>query len=156
MKQISVRTFAGQRRQCKVLSIYDGDTITISTKLHWSEPVCRYRLRLAGIDTPELRGTNLRPIETEAGRYVRELLASKMPVGSTIIVEFQREDKYGRLCGVIWTTKRRFCFFSKPHRNINQWLTRNGLAMEYNGGTKKQFTVMQLQHILSRNKRNLK
>jgi endonuclease YncB( thermonuclease family) len=40
-----------------VLKVYDGDTITIASKLPFeNSPIYRFSVRLAGIDTPEIKG----------------------------------------------------------------------------------------------------
>jgi hypothetical protein len=42
-----------------VIKVYDGDTITIASKLPYKEsPIYRFSVRLAGIDCPEIKGKN--------------------------------------------------------------------------------------------------
>ena len=42
-----------------VVKVYDGDTITIASKLPYPEsPLYRFAVRLNGIDTPEIKGKN--------------------------------------------------------------------------------------------------
>lgn len=41
----------------QVVKVYDGDTITIASKLPYdSSPMYRFSVRLNGIDTPEIKG----------------------------------------------------------------------------------------------------
>ena len=40
-----------------VIKVYDGDTITIASRLPYKEsPLYRFHVRLNGIDTPEIKG----------------------------------------------------------------------------------------------------
>ena len=39
----------------KVIKVYDGDTITIATKLSGVGPIYKFNVRMLGIDTPEKR-----------------------------------------------------------------------------------------------------
>ena len=44
-----------------VIKVYDGDTITVASKLPFdNSPIYRFSIRLAGIDTPEIKGKNER------------------------------------------------------------------------------------------------
>lgn len=41
----------------KVIKVYDGDTITIASKMPYdNSPLYRFHVRLNGIDTPEIKG----------------------------------------------------------------------------------------------------
>jgi len=43
----------------KVIKVYDGDTITIATKLPYeSSPIYRFSVRINGIDCPEMKTHN--------------------------------------------------------------------------------------------------
>ena len=43
----------------RVIKVYDGDTITIASKLPFNDsPLYRLSVRLNGIDTPEIKGKN--------------------------------------------------------------------------------------------------
>ena len=66
-----------------ITSCYDGDTCTSSTG---------ERIRLACIDTPELRGKRAEPVPAEAARdYLRELV-----VGRKVTIRRITTDRYGR------------------------------------------------------------
>ena len=42
---------------CKVIKVYDGDTITIAAKLPYKQSsLYRFQVRLLGIDSPEMKG----------------------------------------------------------------------------------------------------
>ena len=66
-----------------IQSCYDGDTCTTSQG---------EKIRLACIDTPELRGEKADPIPAKASRdYLNYLVA-----GSTVTIKRITEDRYGR------------------------------------------------------------
>lgn len=146
------RTFEGTSRLVKLVKIYDGDTFTVITRLTNSEPWYRYQLRLSGIDTPELKPTMSTPHRTEhieAGEKVRDVLKGLYPNGTIFLVDFEKEDKYGRLLGTVWTTKKRFFGLGKVRkdRNVCNWLLFKAYALPYDGGSKVDFTLDQLNRI---------
>ena len=66
-----------------IASCYDGDTCTTTTG---------ERVRLACIDTPELRGKRAEPIPAKAARdYLRDLV-----VGKNVGIRRITKDRYGR------------------------------------------------------------
>jgi endonuclease YncB( thermonuclease family) len=59
-----------------VISVYDGDTITIASKLPYDlSPMYKFSVRLNNIDCPEIRTKN--PIEKECAKIAKDEL-SKM------------------------------------------------------------------------------
>ena len=66
-----------------IVSCYDGDTCTTREG---------EKIRLACIDTPELRGPKAKPIEAKAARdYLNNLIA-----GKEVFIKRITKDKYGR------------------------------------------------------------
>jgi endonuclease YncB( thermonuclease family) len=130
-----------------VKSVYDGDTITVYIPMKISiysnvsvnfidsnnlndKTICNYeiRLRLFGIDTPELKpGKNIPNREEhikkahEAKEFLENLILNKI-----VQIEFLTNDKYGRPLGIIYFN----------NININKLMVEQGLAKEYDGGTK--------------------
>jgi len=91
-----------------IQSCFDGDTCT-TTKGE--------KIRLACIDTPELRGKKADPIAAEAARkYLNDLVA-----GSIVTVRRINEDRYGRTVAEL----------SKGHINIQEHLVEKGFASMY-------------------------
>ncbi len=137
------RTFKGQAKFVKLYRVYDGDTIEIITKLDVLEKKRRYMLRLSNIDTPELKpklNVQNRQLIIETGEKIKSILSNVLtPI---LFVEFDGEDKYGRLMGTVYNTEKNWssCFLRKPLLNVNNWLLINRLAQPYNGATKKEFT----------------
>lgn len=81
-----------QTRACVITRIVDGDTID-----------CRSsgRVRLIGIDTPELD-------QAPYGSQAAAALAELAPVGATVQLEpdVEPRDRYGRLLAYVWTDAR--------------------------------------------------
>jgi endonuclease YncB( thermonuclease family) len=66
-----------------IASCYDGDTCTTTTG---------ERVRLACIDTPELRGKSAEPMQARAARDH----LSGLVVGKKVLIRRITEDRYGR------------------------------------------------------------
>jgi endonuclease YncB( thermonuclease family) len=148
-EKITRRTYAGVKGFAKIVKIYDGDTFTIVTKLNKDEPYYQYQLRLAGLDAPELKpalSIPERELHVQAGQRVRDIIKGILPEGSLIWVEFEKEDKYGRLLGTVYTVKRQ-CFIHRKDYNLCEWLITNHYALPYNGKTKIDFTKSFLKGI---------
>jgi micrococcal nuclease len=93
--------------------IVDGDTLDVWIDLGFHISV-HQRLRLFGIDTPE-RGE---PGWKEAGNYLKELL----PEGSSILVETEKGDKYGRWIATV---------INAEGEDVNKSMIESGLAKYY-------------------------
>ena len=79
----------------KVIKVYDGDTITIATKLPFNEEqFYRFSVRLAGIDCPEIRSKN--ESEKECAILARDFVQSKI-FDKIVSLNNIKMDKYGRL-----------------------------------------------------------
>lgn len=135
------RTFHGKTRPVKVISVYDGDTIQIITNLSQHEPLYEYSLRLYGIDTPELKPSltlNHREAHVLAAQKARDALKN-LVMDKMCVVEFTKEDKYGRLLGTLWTLQKNG---RTKNINVNQWLLDNSFAKPYTGkGPKPVFST---------------
>lgn len=103
--------------KAKVIEIYDGDTLTLDVDLGFSIRM-EMRIRLYGIDTPELRGE-----ERNSGLVSRDYLRD-MILDKEIIIETIKDTKgkYGRMLGIIHYNGL----------NINEHLINEGLAKKYN------------------------
>lgn len=112
----------------KVVKVYDGDTITIATRLPFinDDTIYRFSVRLNGIDTPEIKTDN--PLEKKRAIQIRELMHSKL-MGKIVQLENVSIEKYGRLLATVIL----------DNQNINEWLLSEGFAVKYNGGTKPLF-----------------
>ena len=109
----------------KVIKVYDGDTITIASKVPglYNSPIYKFSVRLNGIDTPEMRTKD--EDEKEIATLARDALSEKI-MGKEIRLENIKTEKYGRvLCDI---------YLDKIH--LNQWLIDEKYALPYDGGTK--------------------
>jgi endonuclease YncB( thermonuclease family) len=115
----------------KVISVYDGDTVSIVLDLPLNNKLFKWNCRLARVDTPELRTKNKK--EKEFGYEVRNKLREKI-LNNVLSVKCLEFDKYGRLL-VELNTK------DDLKENINDWLINNKYAYPYMGGTKKKWFI---------------
>ena len=102
----------------KVTKVYDGDTITVDFDLGFGIILRKQKIRLLGINAPEVRGE-----QREDGLKTRDELRKRI-LGKKVVIKTSKDKKgkYGRWLGEV---------FSKDE-NINQWLLSEGLAAEYN------------------------
>lgn len=116
--------FVPQITKGKVIKVYDGDTITIASKMPYeNSPIFRFSVRLLGIDTPEIKTKS--KAEKELAVLARDALSSKI-MGKIIILKNVSLEKYGRLLADVYL----------DDLNLNQWLIENKYAVAYDGGTK--------------------
>lgn len=103
-----------------VTRVYDGDTITVDIDCGFGIVKKNTILRLYGIDTPEIRGD-----ERPDGLVSRDFLLTKIPVGSSIIIQTYKDTtgKYGRYLATIF----------KDGENLNSTLLTEGYAKKYEG-----------------------
>jgi endonuclease YncB( thermonuclease family) len=73
--------------QGTVVGVHDGDTLTLLDASHH-----QHKIRLAGIDAPELGQA--------FGRVSRKHLADQV-AGRTVVIEWTKRDKYQRLVGKV-------------------------------------------------------
>ena len=80
------------RYEAVVVSVYDGDTVTLEIDLGFSTKRVE-RCRLSRINAPEIRGD-----ERAKGILSHDYLKSLLPVGSVVYVQTIRDarEKYGR------------------------------------------------------------
>jgi endonuclease YncB( thermonuclease family) len=108
----------------KVIKVYDGDTITIASKLPNTEtPIYRFSVRLSGIDSAEIHGKtqNEKKHAIVARDKLHELIFGKMVHLKNISTE-----KYGRMLADVYL----------DNLHINQWMLDQHLAIPYDGGAK--------------------
>lgn len=99
-----------------IKAVYDGDTVTAVVDLGFLHSQ-EMKLRLFGIDTPELRGE-----EREAGIVVRDILRGLILDKEVEIHSYKdKQGKYGRYLATIIL----------DGLDINQWLVDSGYAKVY-------------------------
>ena len=111
-----------------VVKVYDGDTITIATKLPIipldKQPVYRFSVRLNGIDTPEMKGSD--DEEKECARRAKEFMIENV-MNKQVKLEDVQLEKYGRLLATV---------ISPDNKNMNELMVQKRYAVKYDGGTK--------------------
>lgn len=107
-----------------VLKVYDGDTITIASKLPYPEsPIYRFSVRLNGIDCPEIKGKDEN--EKECAKIAKEEMTS-LVLKKIVTLENVETEKYGRLLADVYV----------GDLHLNKHLIEKRLAVKYDGGTK--------------------
>jgi len=102
--------------------IYDGDTITVDIDLGFGIWMRKQKVRLFGIDTPELRGPRAQP---ELAKRARDRVVELIGMDNEFLLRSHkdRKGKYGRWLGVC---------VSSFDINVNRQLVADGLAREVN------------------------
>jgi endonuclease YncB( thermonuclease family) len=105
--------------------VYDGDTITIARKasLLWKSRIYSYKVRLSGIDCPEIRGSSDEEkfYAQKAKKIVEELV-----LNNEVKMNVTGYDKYGRILASVMINDI----------DIGQHLLNIGLAVPYDGRAK--------------------
>ncbi len=108
----------------QVVSVYDGDTVTVNIP-EWPAIVGeKIGVRVRGIDTPELRDKRqkVKALALEA----KALAVAVCPVGSTTELTNITRGKYFRIVADVWCQSR----------DLGSALLSIGLAQPYDGETK--------------------
>ena len=129
-KDIPFFSYKDEKDICLVSKCYDGDTIWI-VRIIKNKPY-RFKCRLSGIDTAEMRTKDEE--EKKFAIKTRDYLANLI-LNQYVWVKFGEFDKYGRLLCNIYLTHKDL----KRKKSVNQMLIDNGWAQAYDGGTKVEF-----------------
>jgi micrococcal nuclease len=124
-----------------ITKVVDGDTIDANIDLGFDISFTK-RIRLAGIDSPESRTTNLK--EKALGLESKEWLKKTLEGAKDILIKTEKPDsteKYGRIIGHL--------FINDQETSLNNQMIAEGYALEYEGGKKD----MDLELLLSRRKK---
>lgn len=105
-----------------VTGVYDGDSITVDIDLGFGLISQENKLRLVGIDTPELRGGTdaSKKAAQDARDYVRSLILNKEIIIKT---EKDRTGKYGRYLATV--------YIPGEEQSLNEKLLSEGYAQPY-------------------------
>lgn len=107
-----------------VIKVYDGDTITIASKLPYpSSPLYRFSVRLNGIDCPEIKGKDEN--EKQCAQIAKEEM-SNLILNKIVTLKNIRTEKYGRILADVYIDEL----------HLNNHLIQKRLAVVYDGGTK--------------------
>lgn len=109
----------------EVVSVYDGDTLTINIP-DWPPVVGeQISVRVFGIDTPEMRGSTVSQYRMAV--KARDRLRYLLENAKNVKLHAVRRDKYFRLLADVYADKK----------NVGAILVGEGLAKPYFGGTKE-------------------
>ena len=109
----------------RVIKVYDGDTITIASKVPNLKHslIYKFSVRLNGIDSPEIKSNN--KDEKTIAIKAKNALSSKI-LQKDVYLKNIKKEKYGRLLCDVYLDKE----------NINEWMIEERYAVNYDGGTK--------------------
>jgi micrococcal nuclease len=118
--------FNGISAKGKVVSVYDGDTVTIVFDT-FGLGFFQHNIRLAGIDAPEIRGKSAE--EKKAAIDAREYLRTLID-GKEVSFKVTSTDKYGRLLATI----------EYQGADVSDLMLAYGHAKPYSGGTREPYS----------------
>ena len=108
-----------------VIKVYDGDTITIASKLPYPDsPLYRFSVRLNGIDCPEIKGKD--KYEKECAQIAKQEITD-LVLNKVVLLKNVGTEKYGRILADVYI----------DNIHLNDYLLKKRLAVSYDGGTKK-------------------
>lgn len=99
-----------------VTSVYDADTITCDINLGFGVVLHKQKIRLFGIDAPELRGSE-KDEGIKSRDYMRGMILNKNIIIKTIK---DKKGKYGRWLGIVYLNDI----------NLNELLVKEGYAVK--------------------------
>ena len=120
----------GDVQVSRVFSVYDGDTFMVD--LDSFPPILgeRISVRVAGIDTPEIRSKD--PNETRLAKEAREVTLKLLSSASIIILRNMRRGKYFRILADVYV----------DGRSLAEELLRRDLAQRYYGGKRPAWSFL--------------
>jgi endonuclease YncB( thermonuclease family) len=118
--------FVPQLTEGVVIKVYDGDTITIVSKLPYdTSPLYKFSVRINNIDCPEIKGSG--EIEKQCAKMAKQRV-SDLILGRRIELRNIGTEKYGRVLADVFIDEQ----------DIGTLLVNERLALRYDGGTKRR------------------
>jgi endonuclease YncB( thermonuclease family) len=108
----------------KYIRNYDADTVTFDIPGIHPFFGKKINVRVAGVDTPEIRTKN--KCEKSKARNAKKLVTNLLKNANKIDLINVRKDKYFRILADVQV----------DGASLSNYLLKNGLAYEYDGGTK--------------------
>ena len=90
--------------QAQIQKVIDGDTLVVDIDLGLSIWVRGEKIRLYGVDTPEVYGVKRDSEEYKLGKKASDFVKSLITKGQTCIIETMKDakGKYGRYLAVVY------------------------------------------------------
>jgi micrococcal nuclease len=117
----------------EIVKVVDGDTVDVLIDLGFSV-YHKERVRLSGIDTPEMNSKNL--TEKEIAKKAKAFLTVWLKDQKNLTIKTYKDDKYGRLLGEI---------FGNGGVCVNNLLMEKGFAWDYLTDTRDINLLLELQ-----------
>lgn len=110
--------------RAKVLSVYDGDTITCAADFFGRGMFFQHNVRFLGMNAPEIRTRRKKEkvFGLAAGDYLRKLIEGKYV---TLVIK-DNKDKYGRTSAIVMLGELNLC----------DHMVEMGYARTYSGGSR--------------------
>ena len=125
----------------KVINVYDGDTITVLYLFKNKIPM-KIKLRIIGIDTPEIKGEGE---ERKAAELIRDDI-KRLILGKFFYFIMYKFDKYGgRILGDLYI---------KKNLTLSDYIIVNGYGKKYTGKKKENWNKKELKEIVAKFNRN--
>lgn len=119
----------------KIISVYDGDTFTVSLPCQYPIFCDKISVRVKNIDTPELKTKN--KCEKVAAKRAKTITENFLKNGKIILKNCER-DKYFRLLCEVKNISH------KTETDLSDLLFKNNLAYSYFGGAKNKLVYSYL------------
>jgi micrococcal nuclease len=108
--------------ECKIINVVDGDTIDIELDLGFNIKM-KERVRLLGLDTPEVFGSNAEQAGQIASNFTKNWIETRQKNNNRFSyhsIKYNAKDKYGRSLGIIYWTG------SKLEESLNEAIIASG------------------------------
>ena len=110
--------------KAKLIKVIDGDTVDLDVDLGMDVHI-NTRIRLAGINTPELHSKD--EAEREAAKRAKSALEGLMVNPMVMTTQKDEKEKYGRYLATITNGNG---------VNVNEYMVKLGHAKKYDGGAR--------------------
>ena len=130
-KKVPIFSLEGEIHLARVVDVYDGDTITVLFIPDKMKDYVKFRVRLLGYDSPEMRPPKAFLGRDQIIKKANEAKAymTKRVLDKIVHIHCGGWDKFGRLLAKIYIDN--IC--------INDEMIKEGHGIEYNGGHKQMF-----------------
>lgn len=124
--------------KAEIEEVIDGDTVDVKIDVGFST-FKKIRLRLNGIDTPEVRTSNDK--EKKAGKLVSEFVRKMLRNSTDLYINTKKKGSFGRYLADIYIYRVEKCSF-------NQYLIEKGFAKKYDSDS--EWTEEELDYIINK------